>query len=121
MPPSELQQLIQASAGLLYPSETDAPFDPFHWPAGPVQSAQEAIAAHAGKAQKIEQMALGDFFAELDASDDAGRFDQLRRTLQSQLTDVRVLRVGAVRINVYLIGKTRDGDWAGLHTISVET
>ena len=40
-----------------------------------------------------------------------------------ELAGLKVFRVGTgeVRVDVYLIGKTRSGKWAGLHTVSVET
>jgi len=32
-----------------------------------------------------------------------------------------VFRVGKVKVDVFVVGKTADGDWAGLRTTSVET
>jgi len=46
---------------------------------------------------------------------------KLRGVLESSLTNLRVLRIGEIEVQVYLIGKTPGGSWAGLHTVSVET
>ena len=123
MPDDELKPLTDASRGLLYPSESDAPFDAFRWPAKTAASAKDAVAAQAKAPRKVEQMSLDDFFAGVEGSDDQARFKQLRVTLEKTLKDPKVIRLGAgePKVDVYLIGKTRGGDWAGLHTTSVET
>jgi hypothetical protein len=121
MPQDELQAITTASAGLMYPSETDAPFEPFCWTTPAGGSARSQVAAHARKGQTIQEVPLNDFFAELDDSDDADRFRTLRQVMESQLAGLKIFRLGQIKIDVYLIGKTRSGAWAGLHTISVET
>jgi hypothetical protein len=70
---------------------------------------------------EVEQVPVEQFFEELEGSDDAPRYRDLRRVPQATLSDLRVLRVGSVKVQIYLIGKTRSGAWAGLHTTSVET
>jgi hypothetical protein len=119
--PPEVNALREATAGLEYPSESDAPFDVFRWPGGG-GSAREAVAAHAG-ARKIEEVTVDEFFQQLEGSEDADRFRQLRRVLESQLSGLKIFRVGAgeVKVDVYLVGRARSGDWVGLHTVSVET
>ena len=121
--PPELQELTKASAGLLYPSESDEPFDALAWPGGTAASARQAIAAHVGPGRKIQEVPVDRFFADLRGADDAGRFDELRRVLESNLDGLSVFRVGdgEVQVDIYLIGKTRAGDWTGLHTVSIET
>src|SRR5205823_4155698 len=109
------------SAGLEYPSESDAPFETFCWPAKPGDSARAQVTAHGPPAAKIEEMSVDEFFKPLDASDDAERFRQLQHTLVSRLTDVRVFRVGDICVIIYLIGKMPSGAWGGLQTSSVET
>ncbi len=119
MPFNELTEIETAIIGLTYPSETDAPFDLFRWPAGP--DPRNQILAHAGNKHPIEEIPVDVFFSELDESEDAARYRQLRQVLGSHLTGLKVFRVGSIRIDVYLIGQTPSGSWAGLHTISVET
>jgi hypothetical protein len=122
MASDELDSLRRASAGLEYPSESDTPFDVFVWK-GNGRRVEEVVAEHAGKGRTIEETPLDRFFAQLKDSEDADRFELLRRALESQLSGVRVFRAsdGSAKIDVYLVGKTRGGDWAGLHTVSVET
>ena len=40
---------------------------------------------------------------------------------RDHLADLKVFRVGRTRVAVYLVGKTKDGAWAGVRTTSVET
>lgn len=121
--PPELRALEQASAGLLYPSETDAPFEAFTWPAATKQeSPADALAARAAK-RRVRQVPLDAFFKALESPDQADRFRALHRTLTSTLSGATGFRVGEGerKVDVYLIGRTRSGDWAGLRTWSVET
>jgi hypothetical protein len=121
-PPDEIRQLAAAARGLLYPSETDAPLTPFRLPASAVATAGDAVRAHASDASAaIQQVAVDDFFAELLASDEGDRWRRLRAALEAAVTGLEVWRCGSRRVEVYLIGKARSGQWAGLRTISVET
>ena len=118
-----LQSLLIASQGLEYPSESDAPFDLFHWPATSGDIAQQQLIAKVGAARKISEVPVDQFFADLDDSEDAPHFKELRRVLEATLTSLKVFRVGEgeVKVDIYLIGKMAAGDWAGLHTRSIET
>jgi hypothetical protein len=122
MTKDELEALKKASANLEYPSESDTPFDVFHW--GKATSpALEQVQARAGKARTIEEVHVPTFFQQLTQSDDADRFAALERALNQTLSEIKIYRVGVgeVKVDVYLIGKTKSGEWAGLHTVSVET
>jgi Nuclease A inhibitor-like protein len=125
MPYDDLAELKAAAKDLLYPSETDAPFDVFRW--GPAASARDLLAKHVEPGKRVETVSMANFFGELEGTDNPERFDRLRRVLDSNLTDLQVFRVGAIRIDVYVIGKIRSvpsaggDDWAGVHTVSVET
>ena len=118
MLPDELQEIRKAANGLQYPSESDAPFDVIRWPA------KDAAGSHFGANRKLEEVAIDDFFAELVESDDGPRYRQLRRALESNLKELKIYRVGVgeTKVDIYLLGRLRTGgDWAGLHTTSVET
>ena len=119
--PDELATLKSAAAGLLYPSESDAPFDVFTWPATTATTAHDAVTAHAAGGGAVEEVALAEFFTELEASDDGPRYSKLRARLTSTFSDVKVLRVGQRKVDVFLIGRAKSGAWAGVHTTSVET
>jgi hypothetical protein len=116
-----LGELQKAVEGLTYPSDSDEPFDVFSWDVK--GTALEQVAAHAGKDRKIEQVQTETFFSQLDDSDDAGRYRQLQKLLTASLGPMTIARVGTgeVRVDVYLVGKLATGEWAGLHTVSVET
>jgi hypothetical protein len=73
------------------------------------------------KGTAVEQTTLADFFGTVPEEDTA-KFDVLAKTLQEQLSGVKVYKVGdeAERL-VHLVGKAPDGRWAGLKTTVVET
>jgi hypothetical protein len=123
MQADDLAEIKKAADGLQYPSESDAPFDVFRWPGATSVLARDQIASHGGTGRKIEEVAIDAFFAELIESDDGARFKQLRRALESNLNDLKIFRVGVgePKVDIYLVGRTRSGEWAGLHTTSVET
>ena len=49
------------------------------------------------------------------------RFAQLKTTLESQLTDLKVYRFGEIEISTFIVGRTKTGELAGLLTGVVET
>jgi hypothetical protein len=54
--------------------------------------------------------------------EDKAKLDRLAKVLQEQLSGIKVYKVGAEAEKVfYLVGKTKDGRWAGLKTCVVET
>jgi hypothetical protein len=125
MPNNAIIALQKASAGLLYPSDTDAPFEAFSWGKanGSLTPATAQKLAGVGPKKTTKQMALGDFFANLtsDDNDDADKYKALLKVVNEQLSGVKVYRFGDVELDIFLVGKTKEGDWAGLKTKSVET
>jgi hypothetical protein len=125
MPSAALTALQKASAGLLYPSDADEPFEAFSWgkAGGDLVPAVVQKFAGLGSGEAIKQVALGDFFKNLtsDDCDDAEKYKALLKVVNEQLSGVRVFRFGDVEVEIYLVGKTKDGEWAGLKTKSVET
>lgn len=123
--PPEIQALRKASAGLMYPSESDVPFDVFRWETSgsPQAFARDAVAFHVEKGRAIEEIAIEPFFSEIAGALDPHKLSELRRTLQTQLSGLRIFRVGVgeAEVDIYLLGQISGGYWAGLHTRSVET
>ena len=117
----------KAAAGLLYPSESDAPFDLVRWDSSKGDPSPATVAALAGgkgrkKARPVEPVAPDEFFAALAETDDAARFQALEQALRKYLTDLKVYRVGgSAKVDVYVLGRAASGEWLGLHTTSVET
>jgi hypothetical protein len=69
----------------------------------------------------VEVESLDDFFHAVPPEDKA-KFDKLAQTLKAQLSGVKVYKVGdEAEKQVVVVGKTADGQWAGLKTTVVET
>jgi histidine triad (HIT) family protein len=107
---------------LLMPSESDAPFEPFQgYDAGELTPDRLRKLAHAPKGAAVEEDDLDDILDQVPDEDHA-KFQKLRQVIQEQLSGVKVYRVGdEPEKAVYIVGKTKDGKWAGLNTTVVET
>jgi hypothetical protein len=120
---SVLAALRQASQGLLYQSETDAPFEPFTWgkAAGELTPQKAAQLAGASVTTPVEEEPLSEFFKYLIEGEDAEKYGKLQSVIAAQLGGARLFRLGSINIDIYIVGRTRDGEWAGLKTQAVET
>jgi hypothetical protein len=114
--------LQKASRGLVFPSETDAPFVPFQWRDGDrLTDAHLLELAGEELGTPVGSMTLADFLRVIPPEDKAA-FDALRKALGEQLTGVKVYKVGGdPEKTAYIVGKTPGGQWAGLKTTVVET
>jgi hypothetical protein len=119
---SVLDGLKKASKGLQYVSETEADFEPFLWKDGNALTHDHLLElSGAGKGTPVEETTLDGFFRAVP-SEDRAKFQKLAKVLQEQLSGVKVFKVGdEAEKNVYIVGKTPDGQWAGLKTLVVET
>jgi Nuclease A inhibitor-like protein len=130
MPQKALDALREASQSLLYPSESDEPFEPVSWGSvtGELSPARVRQAVGAGPGKKVEEIALEEFFKSLTQriegapeEEDPGKFKALQAVVNQHLQDTKVFRVGSVNIDVYVVGKSVDGEWVGLKTKAIET
>ncbi len=113
-----LTQLKQATKGLLYPSEYDAPLEPFIWEhADNTPTAVRRLSGHPTQ-QRCRTIAADVFFDELA---EVEGFADLYATLKKTLTDLKVYKCGAANITVYIVGRDVHGRLAGLKTYAVET
>jgi hypothetical protein len=130
--PADLSALERAAAGLMMPSESEAPFDAVRWPGLTGEPSDDDVRRLAGAdaADPVEQTTLEHLFRNVavdhDWHDDAQRanvprFRALADAVRAALTDVRVYRVGTTQVQAFIVGRTPDGGWAGLHTTLVET
>jgi purine-nucleoside phosphorylase len=134
MPDTSTQATLEAAAeGLLYPSESDYPFTYFTW--GEAQTdnlSEDQVRELAGQPEDaaVETISLEKLFKplteikdwyEAEDKENVKRFEELQETIQRVLHTVQVFRVGEIEIDVYIVGKDPQGNWAGLKTISVET
>jgi len=124
--------LEQACVGLTYQSETDAPWTAFSWPAASGEVTGEMV-RKLGKhktAEAADEKPLDEFFAPLVADLDwygdeekaiAQQYQVLLGVFNGVLIEPKVVRVGAKQVTVYVVGEAKEGGWAGLKTIAVET
>jgi histidine triad (HIT) family protein len=115
--------LAKASKGLLFPNETDAPLGPFLWEGGGDKLIKDKLRQLAGapKGAAVEETSLDDLLATVP-EEDRPQFDKLAAAVKQQLSGVKVYKVGdEPEKQVYVVGKTSDGQWAGLKTTVVET
>lgn len=128
---SALEALRQASEGLLFLSETDAPIEPFFWAeAAPVAPSSELVAARAKvEAKEVKAQSLTAFFKGAVREEDwqnaeekaqAKRFQLLLDAVKHNLDGAKAFRVGEIEIAVYVVGRVGDG-YAGFQTKVVET
>lgn len=128
-----LATLEKASDGLLFPSESDAPFTPYCFPepAGVEPTAASLLAAeHLPSDTPVETITVGELFdpfvvegpsASPEDLAEAARYRDLVELLSHELTNLRVYRVGKTDIDVYILGQDPCGAWLGLKTHVVET
>ena len=124
--------LTKASGGLLMPSESDAPFTPFSWTDAATRRVTIPrllrLTGHTPDTS-VEVVDLTWFFRNVaqhepwhdeQQSADVRRFQRLERVLDQQLADVRVYRIGTIRIDAYIVGRC-GRDLAGVSTVLIET
>src|SRR5262245_21525229 len=119
---SIIDELRQASKGLVFVSETEAELEPFAWEGGGKLTKVRLLElAEAEPDTPVEEMTLDSFFRAV-GSEDRDRFDELARVLKEKLAGVKVYKLGGEpEKQVYIVGKAEGGSWAGLKTTVVET
>ena len=126
-----IQQLQQASQGLLWLSESDYPFEIIYWQEkNPIIEEKLLQNSDKNSDKTIETITLESFFKSATREQDwhdrtekeeVHRYQTLVKLLQEKLTDVKVYRVGEIEIDVYILGETESGAICGLSTKVVET
>lgn len=123
--------LSEASAGLIYISETDAEITAFEGgPAGAVTAGD--LLAQTGQASDatVEERGFEEIFARLTrvyegAGEEqvatAGRFAALKAVMEAGLRDLKVFKVGKINVDIYMVGLDADGNLSGVQTKAVET
>jgi hypothetical protein len=110
-----LEGLKQASQGLLFPSETDAPFEPFEWEgqAGKPDKTRMLELAGLSPGTPVKTKALDAFFQDVTEEQDwhddqekaeVQRFKQLVQAIKEALSDVRVFEAGRTEKDMYIGG-----------------
>lgn len=123
-------RLQQATADLLWMSESDYPFEVVTWEHGIDLNPKALFPAVTSDNISVETLTLTDFFAPAIAIEDwyeaeelaqVDRYQELLHAIESNLTEVQVFRLGEIEIDVYIVGKTADGELIGLKTQVIET
>lgn len=124
-------RLASLTSGLTFMSESDYPVEPFVRGAGEgAPSAEEFASGRKGDDASVRELDFERFFGnatrEQDWQDEAARatvrrFQALVGFLRENLSDIKVYRVGGVDADVYVVGRTKSGDFAGVKTRVVET
>jgi hypothetical protein len=126
-----LADLGRATDGLLFMSESDYPFQTFRWE-GLAEVTPDHLREAAGRGPEapVEARGFDDFFgvsaggqgwkgpAEVAA---AGQYGALVRLMKENLEDLSVYRVGEINVTVFVVGRSRAGNWVGVSTQAVET
>ena len=122
-----LTELARAADGLWYMSESDYPLEAVRLE-GPDEPSHDRLRrfAGAGADARVETRSLEEFFRDAAAVRAGERpthasFGGVLRALRENLTDIRVYRIGAVNIAVYVLGRSPGGGWLGVSTRVVET
>jgi hypothetical protein len=130
---SLLAQLKQLTAGLLFQSESDYPVVPFTLPDNGKQTLSVNDLTSLLKTRSggpVKEMDFEQFFSNTtqvqewkgpEELETVKRFQSLIKTLKENLNEIKVYKVGEIEADVYVIGRTTSGDWAGVSTRVVET
>ena len=126
-----VSELAEATTGLMMMSESDYPFATLRFDAKTAITPRflHTLAREDESAPVVEQ-SVDDFFraavSEPDWKKDeelktARRYQSLVRLLKENLSDLKVYRVGAVNISVFIIGRSGNQTLLGLSTRVIET
>ena len=120
-----------ACEGLVFISETDAPVLPFA--GGPADTVTgEIILQQTGREPQtdVEEVEIGAFFTKLTTLKDwfgepekarAKKFLELKTLLEENLRELKVFRIGRIRLDIYVVGINTEGNLMGVTTNAVET
>jgi hypothetical protein len=128
--PEIIDRLKQVTVDLLWSSESDYPFEIVTWARDVEMIPAVLFSDLLDPNSVVESIALTDFFAPVLTIEDwyeaeelaqVDRYTDLLDSIESNLSEVKVFRMGEVEIAIYIVGKTPDGDIVGLKTHAVET
>ncbi len=127
------EQILPLIEDLRYPSESDEAVEYFEME----YTTAESISVQEFKLfngiepdKEVEAIALEDFFEPLTRVEDwfgeeekkyVDNALKLQALLTEKLTDIQVLKIGAVEIDVFLFGIYEENKWIGVKTILIET
>ncbi|MCY7369180.1 MAG: nuclease A inhibitor family protein [Chamaesiphon sp.] len=125
-----IDQLKQATTDLLWSSESDYPFEIVTWEPGIELTPTDLFSNIYDTDLAIKSITLTDLLEPVLTIEDwyeqaelalVDQYTNLLDSINTNLSEVQVFRVGEVEIDIYIIGKTPTGDIIGLKTRSIET
>jgi hypothetical protein len=124
-------KLAKICKGLIYMSETDAEFTVFKGVKIEELSKESMSAQIKGSPiVSFEEQNFDEFFLRLTTVKDwfgefekqkAKRFGELQEFMKASLKDLKVFRIGKIRIDIYIVGLDTKNCLIGLKTNAVET
>lgn len=122
------EELKRLTRGLTYLSESDFPVEPFFMEGqgrmiitpDDLPTAKKPVAEGDFDAFFAHAIAVQDWHGPEDR-ETAARFRALVKTLKENLTDIKVYKAGEIEIDVFVMGRTAEGDFAGVTTRVIET
>ena len=129
---AELADRIKSAAeGLFYPSETDAEILSFIGTKAEMTSKAEILKqTGAASDSAVEEKDFAGFFARLTEIQDwyeaeeketVQKFVRLRAVLEDNIRELKVFRIGKIRLDVYVVGLDAENTFLGIKTKAVET
>ena len=112
-----LRGLKRLTKGLQFQSESDYPVEPFaldSWKPGADARAVDFDNFFAAATEEQD-------WHDADARARVRKFQALVKFLKENLADVQVFKVGDTESDVYVVGRTASGNFAGVKTKVVET
>ncbi len=124
--------LQHATDGLLHMIESDEPFEVVQWQGKDKRLDEKTLLELSSHPldTPIETVPLDNFFADLTTDEDwhgekekmdVRRYRNLLNVIKRYLSDTKVFRIGSIEAQIFIIGKIKDGEWAGVKTMAVET
>lgn len=124
-------QIREICTPLIYISEADSSVEMFRWSTHKNFNGETIIhEARLEQNAQIEEVAFDDFFLKLTKEKDwfgepererAAGFLKLQNLLSENLTDLKVFRIGQVRIEIFVVGLDQSGETVGVRMSAVET
>lgn len=127
-----LTDLEAAVKGLTFPSESDEPFQvvTLGRTEGPLTDEKLSGLTQQPRMARVERVDAGQFFSRLTTPQHtpgqvdpemARRYSKLLEVLNTHLSDVEIVKFGQGDVAIYIIGRTKDGIYAGVRTSATET
>jgi len=122
------ERMKQLTRRLSFQSESDYPVKPFFMEGGGRKSLKAADLPT--KKRPIKEVDFETFFGNATADqkwygdkerETAAQFRALVTALKENLLGIKVFKAGEVEIDVYVVGQTPQGDFAGVTTKVIET